>query len=168
MLAVVDSLGHGDRAADVADVAAAHLREATMPTDAGEMMGSLHDALKGTRGAAASICIVGEDGVSGCGVGNVEIRTQGSNVPVFLNPGILGQHVRQMRAFWGEARAGSRLVLFSDGVSARARFDDVRHLPAAEACRALFERSRKDHDDASLAILDLAPQDRIGTRGGLV
>lgn len=157
LLGVIDALGHGNRAADVADTAAEHLRTAPLPASAGELMESLHAALRGSRGAAATLLLVDGARLSGCGVGNVEVRAQGAEVPVFLNPGILGQHVRRMRVFDAELHPGARLACFSDGFSSSANFDEVRRHAARDACHLLFQRHRKGHDDASLALLDFEP-----------
>jgi phosphoserine phosphatase RsbX len=155
LIAVIDVLGHGPRAADVADIAQQHLHEVSLSQDAGRLMMSLHEALRGTRGAAATLCLLQGAKVNGCGVGNVELRAQGSSIPISLSPGILGQQVRQMRVFEAELRAGDRLIFFSDGISSRVDLDQVRHLPPRDACRSTFERHRKSHDDASLVIADV-------------
>lgn len=155
LVAVIDALGHGARAADVADTATEHLSQRALSDDAGEVMQSLHESLRGTRGAAATILVFSGESLSGCGVGNVELRAQGTPVPVSLNAGILGQHVRQMRVFAAELRPGDRLACFSDGLSATADLEGYRRRPAGEACRALFSRYRKKHDDATLVIVDI-------------
>jgi phosphoserine phosphatase RsbX len=143
------------RAADVAERGRAHLERIELTLDAGRVMQSLHQELRGTRGAAATLCLMQGSSVSGCGVGNVELRAQGCQLPISLNPGILGQNVRQMRVFEGELRAGNRLVFFSDGISSRLDLERVRHLPPHDACRQIFGNYRKSHDDATLVIADV-------------
>jgi phosphoserine phosphatase RsbX len=146
LVAVIDVLGHGPHAADVADRAQEHLGSVELTLDAGRVMQSLHQALRGTRGAAAMLCLLQGTSLSGCGVGNVELRAQGSQVPIFLNPGIIGQNVRQMRVFGAELRVGSRLILFSDGISSRLDLERVRHLTPRDACRSIFGQYRKSAD----------------------
>jgi phosphoserine phosphatase RsbX len=170
LVAVIDVLGHGVRAADVADQARAHLESIPLTLDAGRVMQSLHQALRGTRGAAATLCLLQGTSLSGCGVGNVELRAQGCQLPISLNPGILGQNVRQMRVFEGELRAGNRLIWFSDGISSRLDLERVRHLAPRDACRTIFSNYRKSHDDATLVIADVEVTHLKGspasTRGG--
>lgn len=156
LLAVIDVLGHGPRAAAVARQAAEHLETVPLSADVEGIARSLHDALQGTRGAQGVVCIVSDGRLHGCGVGNVEIRIQGTRIPTFLNPGIIGQSVRRFNPFEGTLRQGDRVVCFSDGISQRLDLDAVRHLDARDACHAIFDRHRKDHDDATILVADVA------------
>lgn len=157
LLAVIDVLGHGPRAAVVAKAAVDHLETVTISDDVERIAASLHEALHGTRGAQAVLCVVSDRRLRGCGVGNVEIRIQGSRVPTFLNPGIIGQYVRRFNGFEGTLRDGDRVVCFSDGISQRLDLDAVRHLGTRDACRAIFDRHRKGHDDATVLVADVEP-----------
>src|SRR5262245_46849267 len=58
MFAVVDALGHGRHAAQVASAAAKYLEVAPLSRGALHVMEGLHERLYATRGAAAMICIV--------------------------------------------------------------------------------------------------------------
>jgi negative regulator of sigma-B (phosphoserine phosphatase) len=154
LVAVIDALGHGRKAAD--DLAATKL--AAVPLDAGsrgvlDILDLVHDALRGSRGAAAMICVVEQDRIEGCGVGNVELRCAGVSLPVVLSPGILGVGKIRMRPFAGRLSPGCRLYMFSDGISRRAPFTELARLPADEACRELLDRYRRNHDDASVLVL---------------
>jgi negative regulator of sigma-B (phosphoserine phosphatase) len=153
MVAVVDALGHGPKAAAVSDRAREYLAEVDVEKlDAGAVMEGLHDALKGTRGAACMVSIVDEQRIEVCGVGNVELRCVGSSIPVVLSPGILGVSVRQIRAVAGTLKPGSRVYVFSDGISRRAPFIELSRLPLDEACQSLFSHHRHAHDDASAVL----------------
>ena len=156
LVAVIDALGHGPKAADVADLAASML--AAVPLDAGSrgvlgIFDLVHDALRGSRGAAAMICVVEQDRIEGCGVGNVELRCAGVSLPVVLSPGILGVGKVRMRPFAGRLNPGCRLYMFSDGISRRAPFTELARLSGDEACRELLDRYRRNHDDASVLVL---------------
>jgi negative regulator of sigma-B (phosphoserine phosphatase) len=155
LLAIVDALGHGPRAESVARVASAYLGElpAVPDADAEVVMRGLHAALQGTRGAAATVCLIRGRTLEGCGVGNVELRCVGAAVPVVLNPGIVGVHLRRVQVFSGELAPNSRCFLFSDGVSRRAPFSEIARLSPAEACAVLIAKHRHDHDDASVAVV---------------
>lgn len=155
MFAVIDVLGHGPAAATVAKQASEYLSKVQVGDAEGLMLG-LHQELRGTRGAAASICIVRGDRLDTCGVGNVEIRVVGSSFAVLLTPGIVGQNLFRLRSYSGALVRGDRIVLFSDGISSRAPLGEIRDLSPRDACTVLLQRHRRAHDDASVVIADLA------------
>ncbi len=166
LLAVIDALGHGPAAAVVADRGSAFLRDAPLGKDVRTLTEGLHDALKGTRGVAAMCCLVRAGQIEGCGVGNVELRSAGSRVPVILTPGVLGVQTTRLRVFQGTLTPGARLVIFSDGISPRIDLEKVERLPAEPAGKALFERYRRSHDDATLLVADLEPSARVDFPAG--
>src|SRR5262245_12632303 len=106
LLAIVDGLGHGPKAREAARKAEEFLGQANLGRDVLTLMETLHEELRGTRGAAAMLCVVRDDRLFGCGVGNVELRVVGSKIPIQLSPGILGSQVRRYRPFEGVVRAG--------------------------------------------------------------
>jgi phosphoserine phosphatase RsbX len=160
MIAVVDVLGHGPKASGVADLAAAYLHELDSLPRAGpsSVLEGLHGALRGTRGAAAMVCVIKGDGIEGCGVGNVELRSVGVSMPVVLTPGILGAKVRQYRAFAGRLSAGAVVFVFSDGISRHSPFQKLSRFGVEKACRALIDEHRHSHDDASAVVLAYEPE----------
>jgi len=155
LVAVIDVLGHGPTAAEVADQAVHHLEHAPLGRTAGRMTEDLHQALRGTRGAAAAICVMRGDRLSGCSVGNVEIRVLGSPVSVLSTPGILGQRIHRLREFEGRLAGGDRLICFSDGISSRTPFADLRRLGPGELCAVLMQQYRRAHDDATVVVADV-------------
>jgi negative regulator of sigma-B (phosphoserine phosphatase) len=155
LLAVVDALGHGPRAEEVAVTAAESLLRLPEGTGAREAVDILHLDLKATRGAAAMVCVLKNSLLEGCGVGNVLLRVQGARIPVTLTPGVLGRRLRRTRPFFGKAPPGSRLVLASDGISQRFRFTDQRALSPHELCRHLMTTYGKFHDDATVLVADV-------------
>jgi negative regulator of sigma-B (phosphoserine phosphatase) len=154
LLAVIDGLGHGPKARAVAQASEEFLHGADLGRDALFLMSELHERLHGTRGAAAMLLVIDEGLLSGCGVGNVELRVVGSKVPVQLSPGILGSQVRRFRPFQGSLRAGDRLILFSDGISARLPVHDLGHLSPTAVCEQAHERYAHD-DDATIVVADV-------------
>ena len=156
MVAIVDALGHGPTAAAVSERARDYLVAIEVDAerlDPATVMEGLHGALKGTRGAACLIGVVQDRRIEVCGVGNVELRCVGSSIPVVLMPGILGVSVRQIRALGGTLKAGSRVYVFSDGISRRAPFTELSRLSMDEACQSLLNHHRHSHDDASAVLL---------------
>jgi negative regulator of sigma-B (phosphoserine phosphatase) len=154
LFAVVDALGHGPTAAVVAERARSYLEEVSLELDIRKILTGLHAHLRGGRGAAAMICLLHDDRLEGCGVGNVELRISASNVPVVLSPGVLGGTVRNFRVFHGKLYLRSRIVLFSDGVSARFQLDTLRDLPPPDLCEHLVEQHGRSHDDATALVVD--------------
>jgi negative regulator of sigma-B (phosphoserine phosphatase) len=166
LLAVVDALGHGPVAAVVADRGRAFLETVTLARDVRHITEGLHDALKGTRGAAGMCVLLRKGRVEGCGVGNVELRSTKDRVPVVLTPGILGGSTFRPRVFEGSLSSGARLLLFSDGVSPRMDLERFAKLSAESACKSLMERYRRSHDDATLLVVDIQGTEISPTSGG--
>lgn len=156
LFAVIDALGHGPHAASAARIAADHLVGAALDRGLLHLIETLHAALRGSRGAAAMLCILTPDGVlQGCGVGNVELRAIGSRVPAVLTPGILGASINRLRTFEARLSVGDRLIIFSDGLSARMDLDRVRGLSPGEACDVLMAEYRRSHDDSTVLVTDI-------------
>src|SRR5688572_12470289 len=72
LLAVIDGLGHGPDAAQVANKATEYLDAVPLDIALSELMRRLHDGLAGSRGAAGTVCIVRNGTFEACAVGNVE------------------------------------------------------------------------------------------------
>jgi len=156
MVAIVDALGHGPGAETVAKLAHAHISEtyAAFPEDdAVGVMRGLHSALRGTRGACATICLIRGRALEACGVGNVEMRCIGASVPVVLTPGIVGVQLRKPRAFSGVLGPDAWCFMFSDGISRRAPFAQLARLTPQDACQSLMRTHRHSHDDASVIVV---------------
>jgi len=154
LVAMIDVLGHGSEAAKVASLAVKHLETAPLGRAAALMLG-LHEALRGTRGAAATLCVIRNGRIDGCGVGNVEVPVQGSALPILLTPGIIGHRLHRLREFDGRLVAGDRLICFSDGISSQVQLGDLRELSPRDACGVVMQRHRRKHDDASVLIADV-------------
>ena len=125
LIAVVDALGHGDEAADIAEQAVASLGQTADPSAVG-CLTACHTALLGSRGAAVTVGSIdlnrGE--LVWVGVGNVEAAALrgGANgrpvsrVRVPLRGGVVGYHLPPLRESTASLAAGSVLVLATDGV----------------------------------------------------
>lgn len=159
LFAVIDVLGHGPAAGAVAALAVAFLESAPI-TRAAALMRGLHEALRGTRGAAAVIGVLRGLALDACGVGNVETRVVGTNLQVVATPGIVGARIPTLREAAGRLHVGDRVACWSDGISTRVVLDEVRHLPPPEACTRIMSQHRRPHDDATVLIADLGPAAR--------
>jgi negative regulator of sigma-B (phosphoserine phosphatase) len=155
LLAVIDALGHGPLAAKAASVAIACLQEADLDRPLSMLMQTLHERLRDTRGAAATLCILRGSTLEGCAVGNVQFSCANTSVPMVLSSGVLGHRMPRLRVCEAQMRAGSRLAMFSDGISSKFRVDESRQLSPQLACQMAVERHRKKEDDCTILIADL-------------
>jgi len=160
LIAVIDALGHGPMAAIASRAAVEQLAKAPLDQGIRRVVEGVHDQLRGTRGAAAMVCIVHEARLEGCGIGNVELRSLGSKVPTVLSPGILGAFINRIRTFEAQVVPGDRLVIFSDGLSSRIDFSIIKGQPPEAACRTLMDRHRRPHDDSTVLVADFEAERR--------
>ena len=121
LLAVIDGLGHGPGAKEAADVALDSLDDwQGEPLD--EVLQSVHNALRSTRGAVIGAAIIDEANARFhyAGVGNIMVRV--FNAPEHVSPistnGTLGARLGQLRVWTHPWIAGATLIMASDGVSA--------------------------------------------------
>jgi len=155
LFGVIDGLGHGPGAEAVTAVATTCLGSIPLEWSLSRIMGQLHSELGGSRGAAATICLLRGAELQACAVGNVELRSGDLRFPLVYSAGILGVNVRQFRVCSAKLDRPARFVAFSDGISTRASTDDVRQLTPADACHFIMQRYRRDNDDATVLVADL-------------
>ncbi len=155
MFAVIDGLGHGPGAARAARAAVAALRAQRDTDDLMTAMRTVHAELQGTRGAAATVCLIEGNRFSCCGVGNVALRSHGSDIPFVLSPGILGKGVRRFRIIETPLVCGLRIVLHSDGIASQLSMADLSQLDADQACAEIFRSHRKPNDDGAVMVIDV-------------
>ncbi|MET0342355.1 MAG: SpoIIE family protein phosphatase [Polyangiales bacterium] len=164
---VADGLGHGPHAALASSAALTHFHAAPL-LDVERFLTETHAALRGTRGAAVSVCriLVETNRLQFAGLGNVEGRTQLAASSEGLAPrsGTLGMNitppqVRVRELVW---EPGATLLLHSDG---------VRHLHDLAAQRDLIDKDpsviaavlhrelTRGRDDATVVVVqDTRPQ----------
>jgi negative regulator of sigma-B (phosphoserine phosphatase) len=157
LIAVIDGLGHGPKAADVAQAARTWLEAATPSADGAlGLTRGLHSALQGSRGAAALVLLLAADRMEACSVGNVELRSSLGTLPFVLTPGVLGVRLRQPKVCSAPRLIAERLVLFTDGISGRFDQAALRPLSPQDSVSHIFSAHRHKHDDASVVVVDLA------------
>ncbi len=157
LVALIDALGHGPKAADVAQASVEWLTSATPEECAGApaLVNGLHKRLHGTRGAAALLFVVSKNEIEACSVGNVELRSTTSKLPFVLTPGVLGVRLRQPK-ICTSPRLVDRFVLHSDGISGRFDLRTSRTHSAADLATFIFGNHRHAHDDATVVVVDVA------------
>ncbi|MFY2561544.1 SpoIIE family protein phosphatase [Corallococcus terminator] len=155
LLAVVDSLGHGPAAAQATAEASRCLGQTPLGPSVEPLMEALHAALRHGRGAAIMLAVFDGHTLHCGGVGNVELRTVGTRVPVLPTPGILGQSFRTLRTVSTPLSPGDRLAVFTDGLSFRLDLELVRTQSPDAACAFLLERFGRATDDATVLVADV-------------
>lgn len=157
-VAIVDVLGHGPEAHEVADAIVEFLTRHNR-ADLCATLDDLHEFLRGTRGAAAGIARVdrASSALRYAGVGNTVIRRIGPEPGRLVSrDGTLGQISRTPReeilAFGGK----DVILLYTDGI--RDHFELERYPTfatdsAAAIARNIVRLFGKPHDDATCIAL---------------
>ncbi|HEU5060286.1 MAG TPA: SpoIIE family protein phosphatase [Kofleriaceae bacterium] len=160
LLAVADGLGHGE-AARVASSAVMNVIRATPALSPAELLAACGPALRSTRGAVATIARLEPAGsaLTVAGAGNVTslVYGPGTAIRAMGNPHVLGSPHRQPR--FDEERIALQphrtIVLFSDGISARADLSDepeVFRQPPIVVAQRLIERFGRRDDDVMVVV----------------
>jgi negative regulator of sigma-B (phosphoserine phosphatase) len=162
LVAVVDGLGHGEEAADVAERAVASLRE-TAERSPTTCLTACHAALRGSRGAALTLAMLDPGGgrLVWVAVGNVEaavirrgrdgIRASRWTVP--LRGGVVGDRLPPLRESTAPLETGDILVSATDGL-APAFLDGVDpSMQAPALARALHAAYARADDDALVLVV---------------
>jgi anti-sigma regulatory factor (Ser/Thr protein kinase) len=160
---LADGLGHGPLAANAAQRAATAFGET--PFDApSQTLQKMHNALSGSRGAAAACAVWDRDNsrVVYSGVGNISgcvLSIERSKGMVSHN-GILGVQLPRSQQFDYDCRPADRIVMHSDGLSARWSLNNypglsVRH--AAVIAAVLYRDHRRARDDVTVVVVGNRP-----------
>jgi len=153
LLAVADGLGHGPEAAVASKALVEVLQQHSDQTPV-ELIRLGHDALRNTRGCAATIVVIDRSRclLSWVGVGNVEgVLRHASAVPpdfITLRGGIVGYRLPAVQPSSLPLSDGDILILATDGIDSDfARVSLPAHPPGLLAA-AILDRYAKPTDDA--------------------
>ncbi len=160
LIGIVDGLGHGAEAAQVARVVVAHVREQVAASaeliDLRGVLRSLHHALRSTRGAVAGFALI-----SPCahtlhysGVGNTQAHLVGARDPILISaPGLLGgPRVPPLTIQQVRVDPGALLVLHTDGLVIDAPVACPLHWECGEIARDLVAQWGRPDDDAAVVV----------------
>jgi len=164
VVAVVDGLGHGPKAAAASAVVLAALRKhADLPMEA--MFFEMHRAALGSRGAVGAVARIDEhtSTVHIAGLGNIGVvvarKTTGRSIQAPLVPGVLGSSYREVRPQTFLLGRGDRVLLYSDGIRSRVDLQELAHLSPQEAADSLLASRAKPTDDALCVVFEaVAPR----------
>lgn len=157
-VALVDALGHGAGAYEVALMAKQFLEEHCHGA-LEEVMQGLHRCLKGTRGAVAALCRlhIATGSLRFVGVGNISTRVLGPHAFRMVPwDGIVGYMMTPPKEQTAKLYAGDILVMHSDGI--KEHFDTFEYTgllrgTAKSIASGLLNQFGKKDDDASCLVL---------------
>jgi negative regulator of sigma-B (phosphoserine phosphatase) len=96
-----------------------------------------------------------EKRLDACGIGNVEMRCTLPRLPIVMTPGVLGVHTKPPRVFGGTVSTGTRIIIYTDGISSRFEMGALRAVPPRDAAAKILADYRHAHDDATVLVADL-------------
>ena len=165
LVAAIDGLGHGDAAADAAEVAAERLR-----AYAGEQpeiaLKRCHEALRATRGVVATLAWFDLESaeLTWTGIGNVEgrlVRADRERGDAVDSPtlfgGVLGWSLPTVKLVRTTLAPGDCLVLATDGIAADFGSSLQPGVPAAEQARRVLASHSRGSDDALVVAVRYLP-----------
>ena len=160
LVALIDGLGHGRTAHEVAAAAVRHL-SGNWPATAAEAMRNLNEQLSGSIGAAAGIAIVDVESrrMTFVGVGNTVARPMSGGTRLYSVEGNLGTTLRTLREQRIRLNSGDLVLFYTDGVRDRFEVDEypqMRYEPAKRVAQTVVERFGRSHDDATCVALRLS------------
>ena len=164
-LMVADGSGHGPLAAAASTAAVRTFLDPDRAAEpAADVLGRVHGALSGTRGAAVAIAEVDPEAetVRFAGIGNIAgaVLSAGGKRSMVSLGGVAGFRSPKIRTFEYAYPSGAVVVLHSDGVRSRWSEADVRGLvgraPILLAATLLRDAGIR-HDDACVLVGRAAP-----------
>lgn len=157
-LGIMDVLGHGSAAHEVAKSLAVFLQDHSSE-DVVQCMEELHQLLKGTRGAAVGLGFLHRDTgkLLYAGTGNTTLRKFGQReVRLISRAGVVGQNLPTPYVQEMPLEDGDLLVLHTDGIRSNFALTDYPQLVSddpARIARTIVDHFGKDHDDATCLVL---------------
>lgn len=151
--AAIDVLGHGSDARKLAIKIQLYL-DNHYEEDLIDIMTGLHKNILGSRGAVASLCLIDNTGrLQHVGVGNISVRIKGSElIRLISRDGIIGYGTVKPNLSEVSLKIGDIVLLYSDGIQNRFRWDDCKDLLSKSAeslASGILNRYQKNDDDAS-------------------
>lgn len=160
---MVDGLGHGEAASVAARRAETFFATASVDQDSQSILVAMHDALRGTRGAAACVLRLHPDDVEFSSVGNITaaVLSRAGSTSLGGRWGVLGYNAVPPPAThvpWGP---GDQVVLHSDGCSNLMDLvadRHLRHVDPALAAAVLLRDGVGRIDDQTVVVLTNRPK----------
>lgn len=156
-VALLDGLGHGEKACIAAQTAVGFIRD-NYRKNMQFIFEGVHRVCKATRGVAMSAFRIDLDNkiFYYAGIGNIVTRVFHS--PSRISPanfnGTLGLVFEKVRVFEYSWQGGT-VVAYTDGISSKWKLDDfpeLRNKPPAKIASFLLKRLGRDADDATIIV----------------
>jgi len=158
LLGVIDGLGHGKEAADIAQKIKSYIE--THSHEAVDiLLQNAHEHFKGSRGAVIGLAKIQNSGsLNYVGIGNIscKIISNTKEFTLLSKDGALGLRSRNISTIQAEIKKGERLIMYSDGIS-NELFRSKYRLPnkgSKQLISTIIEKFGKGHDDVSLIYLN--------------
>lgn len=157
-IVVSDGLGHGIDAAKASAEAVRTARDLGAGAGPAEQIQAMHEALRGTRGAAVGVASIrpAEHEIIFAGVGNISavLIGEGSRTLVTLD-GIVGNGSPRVREYGYPFPTDSVLVMHSDGITNRwdlAAYPGLMLRDPAIIAAVLHRDASRGRDDAAIVV----------------
>jgi anti-sigma regulatory factor (Ser/Thr protein kinase) len=159
VILVVDGLGHGPEAAKVQEEAIRCVRK--NPTgEPAEILWTLHDALRSTRGGVAAVAVIDDmkGRITYAGAGNISGRiiTGPDTHKMVSLSGTVGYEIRKIREFSHSFESGALLVMYSDGLFMRWDMEDypgLRQKHPSLIAGVLYRDHTRGTDDVTVLVV---------------
>lgn len=154
LLAVVDGLGHGQKAKLAAN-RTIELLEANKDTHLEKLLDSIHKALVNTVGVVLGLVLVDyQYGQLTCaGIGNIIIKLIGNNIDeVILPTGILGYRKNNFPLRTIAISQDSLLLMHTDGIADYYKLSPSYISSSEQLVQTLMSKFRRPNDDALVLV----------------
>jgi serine/threonine protein phosphatase PrpC len=157
-LAIIDGLGHGRAAHEIALLAKDFLID-NWTTDIKNTLEKLHESLKGTGGAAVGLALLNLNDLAlqYVGIGNTVVRNFGtSEKRMFSNEGVVGARMRTPTEQQTSIQQSDVIVFYTDGVSenfALREYPQLKRQQAAFVAKTIVRKFGNQFDDATCLVL---------------
>lgn len=156
-MAIIDALGHGKDAHKVAVICKDFL-EKNYGYNLLEIIYSLHDHIKGLRGAVAGLCLLDliKRELRYVGVGDITLRKFGSdNISLISRPGIIGYKISTPKEEVAKILPKDVLILYTDGIKSHFDLEDYPVLLKQKAkfiAKQIVDNFGRKNDDAACIV----------------
>ncbi len=158
LVALIDGLGHGTNA-HTAAMSALEALDKNSQKELNALFSAVHQACRGTRGVAMSVCRIDGDTktLRYAGVGNVSTRVFFTGAKPFHptnTNGTVGRTLHRVKVYDYRWEKGL-LIMHSDGLSAHWGENDLAGLETADSssiAKHVFERFALERDDATILV----------------
>ena len=156
LVAVIDGEGHGESAAIAAN-SLIDILERDFKLPLSDIIKNFHVKLKhsgNTRNAVVGLCLISENKLTFCGVGNVDVRVIGEHIHPFSKAGLVGKNITTIVEQTYDCTGKEILIMYSDGISAKF---SIKDLPLDKTAQEITEFIDKNYgrgrDDQTVMVV---------------